>query len=62
MAPKYQVTVPPHHGECIEAWAEMEGRQLSSLCALLIELGLAAAEQQKMMPQSIADRLRFRLK
>jgi len=60
MAAKYQVTVPPHHGTCIEEWAQLEGRQLSTLCALLIELGLAAAEQQGIMPQSIANRLRFR--
>lgn len=45
MAAKYQVTVPPHHGACIEEWAQLEGRQLSTLCAL---------------PQPIADRLRFR--
>jgi len=60
MAAKYQVTVPPHHGACIEEWAKLEGRQLSTLCALLIELGLASAEQQGIMPQPIADRLRFR--
>lgn len=60
MAPKYQVTVPPHHGACIEAWAELEGRSSSGLLALLIELGLAAAEQEGIMPQPIADRLRFR--
>jgi len=60
MATKFQVTMPPHHGVCIEEWAALEGRSSSGLCALLIELGLAAAEQDGLMPQPIADRLRFR--
>jgi|GEM_PF-2050886 len=49
-----------HQAQLIEQWAALEGRSTSGLLALLIELGLAAAEQDGLMPQPIADRLRFR--
>jgi len=58
---KFQVTPSSkHQGRIIELWAELEGRPVSALCASLLELGLARAEHDGLMPQPIADALRFR--
>ena len=61
MASRFQVTPgSQHQAHIIELWAELEGRPVSALCASLLELGLLRAEHDGMMPQPIADALRFR--
>jgi len=61
MATKFQVTLASENtAQAILKWAEMEHRPVSGLVAFLLELGLAKAEQEGMMPQQIADVLRFR--
>ena len=61
MITKYQVTPSSQHqARIIEQWAELEGRPISALCASLLELGLARAMHDGLMPQPIADALRFR--
>jgi len=60
-APRYVISPSsPHQLETLEAWARLEGRTLSSLCAMLLEQGIRQAEHDGTMPQPIADRLRFR--
>jgi len=49
-----------HQALVVELWAEFEGRPRSGLLALLLELGLAKAEQEGMMPQCIVHVLRHR--
>ena len=49
-----------HQAQIVEAWAEFEGRPKSGLLAFLLELGLMKAESEGMMPQPVADALRFR--
>ena len=51
-----------HQAQTVEAWAQLEGRSTSGLLAFLLELGLATAEREGMMPQPVADALRFRSK
>lgn len=61
MASRFQVSpTSEHQAAVIEAWAKLEGRSASNLCAMLLEFGLRYAETQGLMPQPIADRLRFR--
>ena len=61
MASRFQVTpTSDHQARIIEMWAELEGRSASNLCAMLLEFGLRHAEKQGLMPQPIADCLRFR--
>lgn len=61
MASRFQVTLnSKHQASLIEHWAELEGRSVSALCASLLELGLARAADDGLMPQPIADALRFR--
>ena len=49
-----------HQAQIVEAWAKFEGRPTSGLLAFLLELGLMKAESEGMMPQPVADALRFR--
>ena len=51
-----------HQAQTVETWAQLEGRPTSGLLAFLLELGLATAEREGMMPQPVADALRFRSK
>ena len=61
MTTKFQVTpLSENTAQALLEWAEMEQRPVSGLVAFLLELGLAMAEREGMMPQQIADVLRFR--
>jgi len=61
MTTKFQVTPASENtAQALLEWAEMEQRPVSGLVAFLLELGLAMAEQEGMMPQPVADVLRFR--
>jgi len=51
-----------HQAQIVETWAHLEGRPTSGLLAFLLEVGLATAEREGMMPQPVADALRFRSK
>ena len=61
MKTKLQITPASEHTErVLQQWADLEGRTVSQLAAFLMELGLAKAESEGMMPQPVADALRFR--
>ena len=61
MTTKFQITaLSENTAQALHEWAEMEKRPVSGLVAFLLELGVAKAEQEGMMPQPVADVLRFR--
>jgi hypothetical protein len=63
MTTKFQITaLSENTAQALFEWAEMERRPVSGLVAFLLELGIAKAEQEGMMPQPVADVLRFRVR
>ena len=58
---KIQVTTASRStGEAIQLWAEIEERPVSGLASFLLELGLAKAKRDGLMPKPVADAMRFR--